>query len=59
MDKGSNRRVFLHEIKNFRVQQMCFLKLRVAIAIDLAISNSMLGFVSRFWLNRVNSGGYL
>ena len=50
MDKGGNSIVFLHEIKNCRVNWLCFLKI-MTILTDSTISNSMSSFVPKYWLN--------
>ena len=44
MDKGSNRIVFLHEIKNFRVAWLFFSKV---MTIDFTNLNSMSSFVPK------------
>ena len=50
VDKGNSRRVFLHEIKNFRVKRLFFPKI-MTISTDLAISNNMSSFVLKYWPN--------
>ena len=50
VNKGSNKTVFLHDIKNFRANIAVFPGI-MTISTDLAILNSMLRFVLKYWLN--------